>query len=140
MLGVPLEHRSTPGGIRSRLWRLPRDDRVAGSRVRAPLIPPTACAECHLPPPSHTMEHFSMVSRRLSGQAKARLAQCFLCHDTTAWNDIWARGESIITEAGLHGTGAHCHGIGPSMCWSSRLLAAEPLGWGLLAAQSLEKQ
>jgi hypothetical protein len=52
----------------------------------------TACAECHLPPPSHTMEHFSMVSRRLSGQAKARLDQCFLCHDTTAWNDIWGKG------------------------------------------------
>lgn len=52
----------------------------------------TACADCHVPPPSHTMEHFSMVSRRLSGQEKARLDQCFLCHDISSWNDIWGKG------------------------------------------------
>lgn len=52
----------------------------------------TTCSECHLPPPSHTMEHFSMVSRKLSGQPAARLEQCFLCHDKTSWNDIRGKG------------------------------------------------
>lgn len=52
----------------------------------------TACSDCHLPPPSHTMEHFSMVSRRLSGQSAARVDQCYLCHDTTSWNDIRDKG------------------------------------------------
>lgn len=46
------------------------------------------CAQCHQPPPSHTMEHFRMVSARVARQPGARVEQCYLCHQTTAWNDI----------------------------------------------------
>jgi hypothetical protein len=48
----------------------------------------TECAQCHKPPPSHTMMHFQMVSARVARQPTARVDQCFLCHQTTAWNDI----------------------------------------------------
>lgn len=52
--------------------------------------PPTShdCNECHLPPPSHNMEHFSMVSQKVARQEHARVDQCYACHQTTAWNDI----------------------------------------------------
>lgn len=46
------------------------------------------CAHCHKPPPSHTMEHFRMVSARVARQPGARVEQCYQCHQTTAWNDI----------------------------------------------------
>jgi hypothetical protein len=48
----------------------------------------TDCAQCHQAPPSHYMEHFHMVSMRVAGQPHARVNQCQLCHQTTAWNDI----------------------------------------------------
>lgn len=48
----------------------------------------TECAQCHLPPPSHNMMHFSMMSAPLARQPKAKVNECFMCHQTTAWNDI----------------------------------------------------
>lgn len=46
------------------------------------------CAQCHQPPPSHLMGHFSMVSQKIAGKEHARVDECFECHNTTAWNDI----------------------------------------------------
>ncbi|MEW5976337.1 MAG: hypothetical protein AB1898_11095 [Acidobacteriota bacterium] len=46
------------------------------------------CAQCHQAPPSHYMEHFKMISARIAKQPNANLSQCFLCHQTTSWNDI----------------------------------------------------
>lgn len=48
----------------------------------------TVCAQCHQAPPSHYMGHFEMVSKRVAGQQHARVEQCYLCHQTDAWNDI----------------------------------------------------
>jgi hypothetical protein len=48
----------------------------------------TDCAQCHQAPPSHYMGHFHMVSRKVAGKPRARVDQCYLCHETTAWNDI----------------------------------------------------
>lgn len=48
----------------------------------------TDCAQCHQPPPSHYMGHFHMASRMVAGQMHMQVEQCFLCHQTTAWNDI----------------------------------------------------
>lgn len=47
-----------------------------------------SCAQCHQAPPSHYMEHFEMVSERVAGKEHAKVNQCFLCHQTTSWNDI----------------------------------------------------
>jgi hypothetical protein len=48
----------------------------------------TECVQCHKEPPSHNMMHFSMMSAPLARQPNAKVNQCFLCHQTTAWNDI----------------------------------------------------
>lgn len=50
------------------------------------------CVQCHQAPPSHNMEHFSMVSAALARQPKAKFYQCFACHQTTSWNDIKGAG------------------------------------------------
>lgn len=50
------------------------------------------CAQCHRPPPSHSMMHFEMVSVPVARQPSARVNQCYLCHQTTSWSDIKARG------------------------------------------------
>lgn len=50
------------------------------------------CAQCHQAPPSHYMEHFRMISMRIAGEESARVDQCYLCHQTTAWNDIRSVG------------------------------------------------
>lgn len=52
--------------------------------------PPSSrdCAQCHQAPPSHFMEHFRMVSMKVAGQENAEVRQCYLCHQTTSWNDI----------------------------------------------------
>ena len=34
------------------------------------------------------MGHFHMVSMKVAGQHHAQVNQCYLCHQTTAWNDI----------------------------------------------------
>ena len=54
----------------------------------------TECAQCHKPPPSHNMMHFSMMSAPLARQPNAKLDQCFLCHQTTSWNDI--KGVGVV--------------------------------------------
>ena len=46
------------------------------------------CMQCHRAPPSHFMPHFQMVSQAAARQPEARVDQCFVCHQTTAWNDI----------------------------------------------------
>ena len=57
----------------------------------------TDCAQCHQAPPSHYMMHFEMVDKKIVGQAKApgnpccegvQVTQCYVCHQTTSWNDI----------------------------------------------------
>lgn len=59
---------------------------------RHPSPSSTDCAQCHQAPPSHYMEHFRMVSMRVAGKPHANVSQCFLCHQTTAWNDIQSVG------------------------------------------------
>jgi hypothetical protein len=34
------------------------------------------------------MMHFKMISMSIARMEKAEVNQCFLCHQTTAWNDI----------------------------------------------------
>jgi hypothetical protein len=46
------------------------------------------CAQCHQAPPSHYMEHFIMMDQMITGQERATVTQCFLCHRTDAFNDI----------------------------------------------------
>lgn len=46
------------------------------------------CAECHRAPPSHTMMHFEMVDRAVTGQRDAVVEQCWRCHTTDGWNNI----------------------------------------------------
>ena len=53
--------------------------------------PPTTsldCAQCHQAPPSHYMMHFQMIDQKVCNQPNAKVNQCFLCHQTTAWNDL----------------------------------------------------
>jgi hypothetical protein len=50
------------------------------------------CSQCHQAPPSHYMKHFKMISQKVAGKPKARVDQCFLCHQTTSWIDILETG------------------------------------------------
>lgn len=52
----------------------------------------TNCAQCHQAPPSHYMMHFQMVSQVVARQPRATVDQCYLCHETTRWNDILGLG------------------------------------------------
>jgi hypothetical protein len=63
-------------------------DRWTIPEYRHPSPSSTNCAQCHQAPPSHYMEHFHMISERVVGKEHVRVNQCFLCHQTTAWNDI----------------------------------------------------
>lgn len=58
------------------------------SEFKHPSPRSTNCAQCHQAPPSHYMEHFGMVSARVANQPNAQVNQCYVCHQTTAWNDI----------------------------------------------------
>jgi hypothetical protein len=60
--------------------------RIAGFKHPSPSS--TECAQCHQAPPSHYMGHFHMVSKMVARQEHARVDQCYLCHQTDAWNDI----------------------------------------------------
>jgi hypothetical protein len=55
---------------------------------RHPSPSSTDCSQCHQAPPSHYMEHFTMISMKVAGQHHAQVDQCHLCHHTTSWNDI----------------------------------------------------
>jgi hypothetical protein len=46
------------------------------------------CAQCHQAPPSHYMGHFVMMDRKITGQERAEVKQCYLCHRTDSFNDI----------------------------------------------------
>lgn len=48
----------------------------------------TNCSECHKAPPSHRMMHFEMMDQSITGQKKARVDQCYMCHQTDSFNDI----------------------------------------------------
>ncbi len=61
-------------------WTLPE--------FRHPSPVSQSCAQCHQAPPSHYMMHFKMVSMTAAHVEKAEVNQCFLCHQTTSWNDI----------------------------------------------------
>lgn len=61
-------------------WNIPE--------FRHPAASSLDCAQCHQAPPSHYMGHFNMISATVAGQPHARVDQCFLCHQTTSWNDI----------------------------------------------------
>lgn len=50
------------------------------------------CAQCHQAPPSHYMEHFSMVSQPIAKQEHAKVNECFLCHRTNSFNDVKGAG------------------------------------------------
>lgn len=65
-------------------WTLPE--------FQHPAAQSTDCAHCHQAPPSHYMNHFQMISRKVAGKSHARVDQCFLCHQTTSWNDILGVG------------------------------------------------
>lgn len=61
-------------------WRVPG--------YQHPSARSTDCVQCHKPPASHSMGHFSMVSQKAAGKEQASIEQCFECHNTTGWNDI----------------------------------------------------
>ncbi len=46
------------------------------------------CSQCHQAPPSHYMMHFGMISQTVAGKHKAKVRECFACHQTTSWPDI----------------------------------------------------
>ena len=46
--------------------------------------------------------HFAMISMSIAGVRKAEVRQCFLCHQTTMWNDIKGVGSTNITDVPLH--------------------------------------
>ena len=65
-----------------------RTDKWTVPGYRHPSARSTDCAECHKAPPSHLMGHFQMVSAKVAKKPHARVEQCYLCHQTTSWNDI----------------------------------------------------
>ena len=67
------------------------------ARFRHPYPTSRDCSQCHQSPPSHYMMHFQMISQKIAGDGaepnsgcckSAKVEQCFLCHQTNAWNDI----------------------------------------------------
>lgn len=55
------------------------------------------CSQCHQAPPSHYMMHFEMISKTVANKgadpnsgccSTAQVSQCYMCHQTTSWNDI----------------------------------------------------
>lgn len=58
------------------------------AEFRHPSSASQSCAQCHQAPPSHYMMHFKMISMTVAHMEKAEVKQCFLCHQTTSWNDI----------------------------------------------------
>ena len=57
----------------------------------------TDCSQCHQAPPSHYMMHFDMVDKKIAARNNTQdggcceniqVTQCYVCHQTTSWNDI----------------------------------------------------
>lgn len=46
------------------------------------------CNQCHQAPPSHYMEHFTMMSQPIARRPDAKVEDCQACHLTNSWNDI----------------------------------------------------
>lgn len=46
------------------------------------------CVQCHQAPPSHYHCCFSMHFKQVARVEHAEVSQCYLCHQTTSWNDI----------------------------------------------------
>lgn len=67
-------------------------DRWTIPEFRHPASGSMDCAQCHQAPPSHYMEHFRMISQKVAGRPRARVDQCYQCHQTTSWNDIKGAG------------------------------------------------
>ena len=67
-------------------------DRWTIPDFRHPSATSKDCAQCHQAPPSHYTMHFKMISARVAGKPRARVDQCFQCHQTTSWNDIVGAG------------------------------------------------
>ena len=63
-------------------------DKWAISTFRHPSPRSQDCVQCHQAPPSHYMMHFEMMDRMMTGQANARVEQCFLCHQTDSFNNL----------------------------------------------------
>lgn len=70
-------------------------DKWTIAEFRHPSSASQSCAQCHQAPPSHYMEHFNMVSKKVAHQEDAQqccgpveVSQCYRCHQTTSWNDI----------------------------------------------------
>jgi len=61
-------------------WTLPEFQHPPGNSMD--------CAHCHQAPPSHYMEHFTMISMKVAGVRHAKVNECYRCHQTTTWNDI----------------------------------------------------
>ena len=59
---------------------------------RHPSSASQSCNQCHQAPPSHYMMHFKMISMSIARQPNAKVTECFLCHQTTSWNDIRGAG------------------------------------------------
>jgi hypothetical protein len=53
------------------------------------------CAECHRPPKSHLMMHFTMIDRAVSRQHDASVDQCWRCHAIEDWNEIKGVGRYV---------------------------------------------
>lgn len=62
-----------------------------------PSVKSVQCASCHQAPPSHFMEHFEMVDKTTVAQGNGealrfsevvQVNQCYVCHQTTSFNDI----------------------------------------------------
>ncbi|TKK66313.1 hypothetical protein FC093_17155 [Ilyomonas limi] len=71
------------------------------SAFKHPSVNSIDCAQCHQAPPSHYMEHFDMISKRIAARPNDKgsgccegviVSQCYSCHKTTSWNDIQGVG------------------------------------------------
>ena len=80
-------------GTRCADCHAPESWRVAGYRHPAPSS--QLCAECHRPPKSHLMMHFTMIDRVVSGQRDATVNQCWRCHTIEDWNEIKGVGRYV---------------------------------------------
>ncbi|WP_051229150.1 cytochrome c3 family protein [Pleomorphomonas oryzae] len=54
------------------------------------------CNQCHQAPPSHYMEHFTMMSQQIARRPDAKVEDCQACHLTNSWNDIAGVGWSKV--------------------------------------------
>ncbi len=63
-------------------------DKWSVDSFKHPSASSRSCSQCHQAPPSHYMGHFKMISAKVAGKPKAKVRQCFACHQTNSWIDI----------------------------------------------------